>query len=191
VSDEYVPFARVVDLSPEQLEQILARWMGYAPSKADRHRRPHRATWEIGTRDTPDYASHWPGPPPYASRLDTTAEIEAEIIALGFTQRYGELLYLMTNDRSDPFDEFDDLNGTVLANVATADAPIRCRALLEVLIEAALIAEPEALTCRHCGGKAPTPWQVCGSPKCIERRALRKAEKASKASGAASSKVSR
>jgi len=143
VSDEYVPFARVVRLPPEQLEQILARWMGYAPSKADRRRRPHRATWEIGTRDTPGYASHWPGPPPYASCLDTTAKVEAKIIALGMTKQYGEVLYLMTNDRSGPFDEFDYFAGPLLAKIAMADASTRCRALLEVLMEAGLIAEPK------------------------------------------------
>jgi len=143
VSDEYVPFARVVSLTPEQLEQVLARWMGYAPSKADRRRRPHRATWEIGTRDTPDYASHWPGPPPYASRLDTTAEVEAKITALGLAERYGEVLYLMVHDLTGPFDIFDAIGGTFLANVAMADALTRCRALLEVLIQAGLIAEPK------------------------------------------------
>jgi len=142
--EEYMPFARVTDLSAERIEQVLARWMGYAPSQADRRRRPHRATWEIGTRDTPDYASHWPGPPPYASRLDTTAEVEVKIIALGLAERYGEVLYLMVHDLDDPFDIFDAIGGAFLANVAMASAPTRCRALLEVLIQAGLIAEPQA-----------------------------------------------
>ncbi len=143
MSEEYVPFARVVSLSPKQLEQTLARWMGYAPSKGDRRRRPHRATWELGIRDTPGYASHWPGPPPYATRLDTAAEIEARIIALGFAKQYGEVLYLMTNNRSGAFDEFDYFGGVLLANVATATAVTRCRALLEVLIQARLLPEPK------------------------------------------------
>lgn len=140
--EEFVPFERVTVLPADVLEQTLARWMGYAPSKADQRRRSHQATWEIGIRDTPEYASHWPGPPPYASRLDTAAEVEAKIIAVGLAEQYGEVLYLMTNDRSDPFDEFDYFGGTLLANVAMASATTRCRALLEVLIRAGLIAEP-------------------------------------------------
>ncbi|MGY2892773.1 hypothetical protein [Deinococcus sp. UYEF24] len=143
--EEFVPFERVTSLSADRLEQILARWMGYAPSADDRRRRQksHRSTWEIGIRDTPEYASHWPGPPPYASHLDTAAEVEAKIIAMGLAEQYGEVLYLMTNDRSGPFDDFDYFGGTLLANVALASAPTRCRALLEVLIQAGLIAEPE------------------------------------------------
>jgi hypothetical protein len=136
-SSDSHPYARVTDLSPEQLNEHLARWFGMAPMENDPM--PWKPTWDRGTRGTDDYTSYWPGPPPFASELKQAAEAEVRLLAEGHAERYGQVLYLILHGYDTAFDEYDTIGGKGYAALATAPALVRAQAVLEVLAQLDLV----------------------------------------------------
>jgi hypothetical protein len=123
------PLEQILKLSLNELSEAVATWIGYVPKVDDDM--PWKPTWEMGVRDTDDFASYWPGPPPYASDLNWAAKAEAKLLEVRQEHSYGEMILYLAFQRPGPSEPYHDAF-TVLA---AATAEVRCQAILLMLAQ--------------------------------------------------------